>query len=65
MGIIEGGGEEVMATCPCLYYLWRYIGLNSSGDPDVNCSWWGLVLKEEVRLVMVGKGGWGIDNIWD
>ena len=64
MGIIEGGGEEVMATCPCLYYLWR-LGLNSSGDPDMNCLRWGLVLKEEVRLVTGGKGGWGIDNIWD
>ena len=47
-----------------LLILFVEVGLNSLGDPDMNCLCWGLVLKEEVRLVTGGKGGWGIDNIW-
>ena len=41
------------------------VGLNSSGDLDMNCLCSGLLLKEEVRLVPGGEGGWHIDNVWD
>ena len=37
------------------------MGLNSSGNPDVDSSCWELVLQEEVRLLVRlrgGKGSW-------
>ena len=39
-----------MATYPWLCYLWG-VGLNSSGDPDIDCSHW------HIRQVVGLSGG--------
>ena len=48
------------------------MGLNSSGNPDKDSSYWELVLRKEVRLVvrLIGEGGgwsWGESGVraWD
>ena len=35
------------------------VGLNSSGNPDVDSSYWDLLLQEEVRLLVRLRGGGG------
>ena len=35
------------------------VGLNSSGNPDVDSSCWDLLLQEEVRLLVRLRGGGG------
>ena len=39
------------------------VGMNSSGNPDVDSSCWDLLLQEEVGLLVRlrgGKGGWSL-----
>ena len=55
---VIGGGEVVRALVLVIVFVG--VGSNSSGDPDVNLSCWGLLLHEEVRLV-VGQSGEGDD----
>ena len=57
MGIVEGEGGGVMATC-------SGVGLNSSTDPDRDSSCWGLVLWKEVRLLVGLSGGGGGGGWW-
>ena len=59
MGIIEGeGGGDGH-----LFWIMLGVGLNSSMDPDRDSSCWGLVLWEEVRL-LVGLSGGGRGWSW-
>ena len=59
MGIVEGeGGGDGH-----LFWVMLGVGLKSSMDPDRDSSCWGLVLWEEVRL-LVGLSGGGGGWVW-
>ena len=55
MGIVEGEGGRWP-----LVWIMLGVGLNNSMDLDRDSSCWGLVLCEEVRLLvgLSGGGGW-------
>ena len=57
MGIIEGEGGG--GGDGHLFWIMLEVGLNSSTDPDRDSSCWGLVLWEEVRLLVRLSGGGG------
>ena len=47
------------AICPSWIMLLVGVGLNSSGNPDVDSSCWELMLQEEVRLLVRLRRGKG------